>query len=69
VDGEEAVGEEDDAGGDDEATVGERVAAAAPATVTSRFDPDGVACAACDAEAVRLWIAADEAVCADCKPW
>lgn len=58
-----------DACGADEMSVGERVSAAEPAPSTSRYEPDGVACAACDAEVVRLWVADDGAVCADCKSW
>ena len=54
---------------DDETAVGERVSAADPVTSTSRYDPTGVTCAACDAEVVRLWAVDDEAVCVDCKPW
>ena len=69
VDDGEAAVEEAESVDDDEPTVGERVAGATPATATSRYEPDGAACGACDAEVVRLWVGDDEAVCADCKPW
>jgi hypothetical protein len=44
-------------------------AADAP-TATLRFDPDGVACAACGATVERRWTDADgRPVCVDCKAW
>lgn len=73
---EEVAGDRDAGGGGsdavgdaDEMSAGERVAAAEPATSTSRYEPLGAACASCDAEVVRLWVADDGAVCVDCKPW
>jgi hypothetical protein len=66
-DDEAAVG--DDGGPGDEPGGAVEPVVVDPATSTSRYDPEGVACAACGAEVGRLWVADDGAVCADCKPW
>lgn len=52
-----------------ESTLDERVASASPAVSTSRFEPDGVACAACGDVVERLWVADGDDVCEACKPW
>ncbi len=41
----------------------------APAPSTSRWDADGVTCAACGETVQRVWDAADGLVCATCKEW
>jgi hypothetical protein len=80
-DAEGTSGADDESSSDDEAAVGDdggpgdepggavEPVVVDPATSTSRYDPEGVACAACGAEVGRLWVADDGAVCADCKPW
>jgi hypothetical protein len=67
ADDEAGVG--DGGGVDDETSVEERVSVVEPGTSTSRYEPAGATCAACDAEVGRLWVDDDELVCADCKPW
>ncbi|WP_227132579.1 DUF7573 domain-containing protein [Halorubellus salinus] len=52
-----------------ESTVDERVASASPAASTSRFEPDGAACASCGEVVERLWLADGDDVCEACKPW
>lgn len=40
-----------------------------PAVGTYRWDPDGVACAACGETVERLWSDDGERVCEACKEW
>jgi len=40
-----------------------------PATVTSRWDGDGVACSSCGEHVERGWVAPDGIVCPSCKEW
>jgi hypothetical protein len=42
---------------------------APPALSTSRWDADGVSCAACGETVQRVWDAPDGLVCATCKEW
>jgi rubredoxin len=41
----------------------------APATTTSRWVGDGIACPVCETSAKRLWESADGFVCPTCKEW
>jgi hypothetical protein len=63
------AGEADDVADPGVGAVGERASVVGPATSTSRYEPGGAACSACDTEVARMWVADDEAVCADCKTW
>lgn len=69
--GEVTEGPDDRSGDATESTVDERIASASPAVSTSRYEPDGAACAACGDVVERLWVADDDGgdVCAACKPW
>ncbi|MDS0294020.1 DUF7573 domain-containing protein [Halogeometricum luteum] len=40
-----------------------------PAVGTYRWDPDGVACAACGETVHRLWLDDGGQVCEECKEW
>lgn len=40
-----------------------------PAVGTYRWDPEGVACAACGETVNRLWLDDGEQVCEACKEW
>ena len=42
---------------------------AEPATPTYRWQPDGAACARCDATTKRQWQDGDAFVCPGCKEW
>jgi hypothetical protein len=67
--GDVAADIDDPAGDATELTVEERVASASPAASTSRYEPDGTACAACGDVVERLWVADGDDVCEACKPW
>ena len=40
-----------------------------PVTITSRWQPEGAACARCDATTKRQWRDGDAFVCSGCKEW
>jgi hypothetical protein len=40
-----------------------------PATITYRWQPEGAACARCEATTERQWRDGDTFVCPDCKKW
>lgn len=56
-------------GGDPAPAAATDTAAVAPATTTSQWAADGVACAVCEAAAERVWESPDGLVCAACKEW
>lgn len=51
------------------ATTGPGDESVEPATVTARWDPDGLTCEACGAVVERQWRDGDSFVCPSCKEW
>lgn len=69
ADAEGKTGEADAATDADDASDAPPSDSVDPAVGTYRWNPDGVACAACGETVERLWLDGDEQVCEACKEW
>lgn len=67
--GSDSETDADDAGDDGKAPNEAPVNEPEPAVSTTAFDPEGAACASCDATVRRRWRDDGELVCGECKPW